>query len=621
MDAVTIRLSGSFAVDGGAGPVLVGGRKARRLLARLAAAGGEPVPVDALVADLWPLRPPRAPGDNVATLVSRLRAALGSGVVLGTRPAYRLARPPAVVVDVDEAPALAAEAARRAGEPGLAATAAARGLDVLGTADVLAGEPPAEWIDALRRRVDDVRRDLWHALARAALETGDTPAALAAAGAAAAADPLDEGAHRLLMEAHRAAGEPGAALAVFADLRAALARELGADPAPATRSLHLAVLRGDPPPAGGRPRRRHPRPAPAGRDDETALLTAAWTAATTGTTGLVLLTGEAGIGKTTLAGTLARLVTDTGGLVLEARCHAAERSLLLQPVLDALAPVLRTVPPEEARRLAGAGAPVLAGLLPELAAVLGAPGPDRGTAELERRRTADAVRGLLRALAATRPVLLLLDDLHNAGIATVELLHYLAARPGGDRLLVLATVRAEEGAAAVAALADVATTVPVGPLAPDAVALLAARAGVPRHAEDVLRRTRGHTLFVVESLRGLAAGAPGVPGSLQAAVLARVHRLGPGVERVLRAAAVLGASVAPESVAALLGAPVPEVLGPLDDAAAARLLGPAGTDYEFANDLVHEVLYATTPAPVRRSHHLRAADLLAARPEARAGHA
>ncbi|MHA6784458.1 ATP-binding protein [Pseudonocardia saturnea] len=616
-----IRLSGSFAVEDGDGPVVVGGRKARRLLARLAAARGGPVAVDDLVADLWPGAPPRGPGDNVATLVSRLRARLGPDAVLGGRPAYRLG--PAVEVDVAQAVALAAEAGRRAaaGEPALALAASRRGLDLLGDGALLAGEPAADWVDVLRREVGTVLRALRHASADAALQVGDVTSAVATARAAADADALDDRAHHLLMAAHHAAGEPDRALAAYGRLRTAMADELGADPAPRTQELYLAVLRGDAPAARRPAPARATRPAPAGRDAELARLVAAWTAAAAGTTGLVLITGEAGIGKTTLGEAVARVAAETGGLVLQARCYAAERSLLLQPVLDAVAPALRALPPAETRRLAGPGAPVLAGLLPELAGVLGEPDPARGSADLERRRTADAVRALLRAWAATRPVLLLLDDLHNAGAATVELLHYLAARPGADRLLLLATVRSEEGAAALDTLDGVATRVAVGPLPADAVALLASRAGAPRLAEDILRRTRGHTLFVVETLRGLAAGETGVPESLQAAVLARMRRVGPEVEQVLRAGAVLGAAVAPDMVAALLDLPVPDVLGRLAEAAAARLLLPAAEQYEFANDLVHEVLYATTPAPARHAYHRRAADLLTDRPEVLAGHA
>ncbi|GAA3225775.1 hypothetical protein GCM10017691_14850 [Pseudonocardia petroleophila] len=618
MDGVRIRLSGSFAVEDGDGPVVVGGRKSRRLLARLAAARGGTVAVDDLVADLWPATAPRGPADNVATLVSRLRATLGPDAVLGARPAYRLG--PGVRVDVAEADVLAAEAARRTGEPALALVAARRGLDLLGAGAVLTGES-GDWVDVLQREVDAILRALRHAAADAALRVGDPGSAVVTAQAAADADALDDRAHRLLMAAHHAAGDPQRALVVYARLRAAVADELGTDPSPAAQALHLAVLRGDPLPGAHPVPDRYPRPAPAGRGAELDRLTAAWAAAAGGATGLLLVTGEAGIGKTTLAEALAGVVADTGGLVLRARCYAAERSLLLQPVLDAVAPALRTLPPGETRRLAGPGAPVLAGLLPDLAAVLGEPDPARGSADQERRRTSDAVRALLRSWAAVRPVLLLLDDLQNAGTATVELLHYIAARPGPDRLLLLATVRSEEGSEALALLDDVGTRVEIGPLAADAVALLAARAGAPRLAEDILRRTRGHTLFVVETLRGLAAGETGVPDSLQAAVLARMRRVGPDVEQVLRAGAVLGAAVAPETVAAMLGLPLPDVLLRLADAATARLLVDTGDRYEFANDLVHEVLYASTPAPARRAYHRRAADLLADRPEVLAGHA
>ncbi|GEL17770.1 ATP-binding protein [Pseudonocardia asaccharolytica] len=628
MDEVTLRLCGSFAVTRGAAPgsaVPIGSRKARRLLALLAAHRGRVVDVREIVDALWAGERPRRPEDNVATLVSRLRAALGDGVVLGGRAGYHLGRPPAVRVDVDEATALDAEARRRtaAGDVAPAAAAARRGLDLLGDGEVLVGEPGAAWIDAVRDATAALLRSLRLTLAEAALAAGDPGVAAAAARAATRTDPLDERAHRLLMTAHQAAGEPARALAAYAELRGALADELGVDPAPDTRALHLEILRGtrvDPP-------RRPPiavpaaPPTPAGREAELETLRAAWSAAAAGRTAALLLTGEAGIGKTTLAAAAAGLARTTGGQVLEARCYAAERSLLLQPVLDALGPALRTRPPGAVRQLAGAGAGVLAALLPEAVTAPGEPALDRGSAELVHRRTCDAIIGLLRALAAERPVLLVLDDLHNAGVSTLELLHYLVRRPATARLLVLATVRTEEGAPVLDTLGEVCGRLDVGPLSAAAVALLASRAGAPRLAEDILRRTRGHTLFVVETLRGLAAGEAGVPESLQAAVLARLRRADPEVERVLRAGAVLGAAVPPQIVSALLDLPLPEVVQRCEQAAAARLLVPAGEAYEFANDLVQESLLATTPAPTRAAHHRRAADLLADHPEAEAAHA
>ncbi|MDD7936940.1 AAA family ATPase [Actinomycetospora lutea] len=334
-----------------------------------------------------------------------------------------------------------------------------------------------------------------------------------------------------------------------------------------------------------------------------ARLTARWEAATRGAAALVLLAGEAGIGKTRLAGEVAALAAATGGRVASARCHAAERSLFLQPVVDALGPVLATPVP-----------PALAGLFPEL---VDAPGDDRP----DPRRVFAALAGLLAELTATAPLLLLIDDLQNAGLATVELLHFLALRPAGARVLVLTTVRAEEGADALAQLEAVGERLDLGPLDAAAVTALADREGRGDLGVTIHRRTRGHPLFVVETLRGLAAGGSGVPESLQAAVLARVRRLGDEVEELLCAGAVLGAAVDPEVAAGLLELPVPEIVRRCERAASARLLVPTGATYEFANDLVHEVLYATTPAPVRRLHHRRAADLLAGTPESAGTHA
>ena len=246
---------------------------------------------------------------------------------------------------------------------------------------------------------------------------------------------------------------------------------------------------------------------------------------------------------------------------------------------------------------------------------------DRGSPEAERRRAFEAVLHVLTGLAAQRPLLLVLDDLHNTGQASVELVHYVARHAGAARLLVVATVRAEEGADALRALAEVAGRCDVGPLPAAAVAELVAAAGREELADAILARTRGHTLFVVETLRGLAAGQAGMPETLQAAVLSRLGRAGPELEELLRAGAVLGPSVSPDVVAGLLGVPPHEAARRCERAAATRLLVPAGRTYEFANDLVQEVLYATTPAPTRAVHHRRAADLLVAQPEAVGRHA
>jgi CheY-like chemotaxis protein len=149
---------------------------------------------------------------------------------------------------------------------------------------------------------------------------------------------------------------------------------------------------------------------------------------------------------------------------VQARCYEAERSLFLQPVAEAVRAAALALPPARLPAAAGESAGTLAELVPELRRLLDLPAYERAPAELERRRSFEAVTAFVRGLAAQQPLLLALDDLHQAGASTLELLHFLLRRLAGDRLLVVATVRAEEGADALAALADVGRVLDLGPL-------------------------------------------------------------------------------------------------------------------------------------------------------------
>lgn len=612
---IEVRLAGPLTVVSAGRPITgpgIGSRKARTLLGVLAAHRDRSLSRDELAEQLWPDAAPADPAQNVAVLVSRLRAVLGAEAIIGGRGGYRLAA--AVRIDLDDAAALTAEAGALlgAGRAALARATANRAVAMLGA--WLDDADDAAWAGMARRQHADRLRAARHTLAAAALAAHDPATARAAAEAAVQDDWLDEHAQRQLMAAHRAAGEPGRALAGYELHRSRLAEELGADPALETQELQLAVLRS----------RHVPLREVAelvGRGAEAGLAADAWAGAVHGRVGLLLVAGEAGIGKTRLAHHLAETVVADGGAVLEARCYAAERSLFLQPLVDALSPAVAELRAGELREIAGHRADALADLLPDAAALLGPAEIHPAPPEIARRRAFEAVVALLRGLCRERPLLLVLDDLHNAGLATVELLHFLARTGDGPRLLVLATVRDAEGGAALAALADVAARLDLGPLPETAVAQLAAAAGFAGRAGEIAQRTRGHTLFVVEVLRGLAAGDPGPPESLRDAVLARLAATGQGIEALLRGAAVLGAVVEPATVAGLLDRTVADAVRACEAAAAARLLVVAGGRYEFANDLVHELVYATTPVPVRALHHRRAAELLSAQPEAVARHA
>jgi DNA-binding SARP family transcriptional activator len=625
---LTVGLAGEFTVrrDGAElPPGAVGSRKARQLLKLLAVHRGSRVGVDRICAVLWGDAAPQRPAENVATLVSRLRGLLGADVVAGDRGGYRLGD--GVVVDLDIAADHVAEARRRsaAGEPALALAAAIAAVDLLAAATALGEEPDADWAEPARIQLAQRLAAARRVGGQAAIDLGDFDTAVALGSLSIVDDPYDESAHLLVMRAEAAAGRGARALAHYERLRDQLADELGVDPGPALRELHLALLREETPvaPGGAEPVVAPGESALLGRDRELARLSALWNDAAAGRPSLVLLAGEAGIGKTRLATELAAIARRTGGTVLSARCYETERSLFLQPFVEALGQHAARTSGAVLRQLAGDGGPELALLIPELAGPYGSvtpPSQERLGPDIQLARVYRAVAQYVYRLAG-QPVLLILDDLHQAGLSTVELLHYLVRQAGATRLMVLATIRAEEGAAALAALASVAHTVDLGPLPAEAVGELARAAGHGDLAASIVARTGGHAFFVVETLRALASGETGVPASLTAAVLARVRRSGRDVEDLLRGAAVLGAAIDPDLLARLLDITPSAAVARCEAALAARLLVVADRAYEFANDLLREVLYASLPEPTRVALHRRAADLLSTRPEALAPHA
>jgi DNA-binding SARP family transcriptional activator len=605
-----IRLLGPFALfrDGERmSDQQVGSRKARTLLKRLLVDRDRVVSVDALADILWPGQLPDQPDRHIATLVSRLRAALGSEAMVREGGGYRFGGGPAYLVDLDQVERLAGDAEARlaAGAAGPARDAAERALTLLDRGELLADEPYADWVAPARARAAGLLRRTRRSAWAAALAVRDLDLAARIAEEALAAEPFNEEACRALMSAHRDRGSPGLALAAYERLREALAEELGTDPSTETRDLHRAILRAEheQPPAAPPAAATgwQPEPGLVGREAELARLQKAWSTASAGTATLALLVGEAGIGKTRLATEVVRLAEAAGGTVARARCYEAERSLFLQPVVDALQP------------LAG---PSGLDFLPEY---------HRVSPELERRRVFEGVLGFVRARAGRAPLLIFLDDLHQAGSSTLEVLHFLLRQAAGARMLVLATVRVEEAGEVVDTLGVLAERCDLGPLPEQAVRELARRNGLAELTDKLMAQTRGHTLSVVETLRAIqerpdkqAGGS--LPESLRAAVVARMRRAGAPVEELLRAAATLGGSFDPTLLASLTDEPVEETARRAHAASQARLLTEAGAGYEFANDLIREIAYQTTPLPTRIARHRRAAELFAGSPEAIARH-
>jgi len=233
-------------------------------------------------------------------------------------------------------------------------------------------------------------------------------------------DPLHEAAYRRLMRLHALNGNRAGALRIYHTCTNVLQRELGVEPGVKTREAYQRLLN---PTATASP---VPEPLVGatplvGRQDEWSSLVSAWKGAASGKSGIVALTGEAGIGKTRLAEELIAWAERQGIAVGVARCYAMEGDLAYGPVIE----WLRS---ENIRQrwatLDDVWLSEIARLLPELLSErpdLAAPGPLN-----ERWQRQRLFEALARAmLAGGRPLLLFIDDLQWSDRETLDWLHYL----------------------------------------------------------------------------------------------------------------------------------------------------------------------------------------------------
>lgn len=587
-----VRLLGGLEVEGV--PVLsLGSRKARAVLRRLALAGGAYVAADDLVDTAWPEGPPHRATEQLGVLVSRLRGVLG---------AERLERHPAgYALHADW---LDTAALRQHVHEGESAQGAGRTTDALaaGRAAVallrgpLLPEDDSEAAQEERTAVERYAARARLLTASAALATGASWEALELAARCREQDPYDESALRLQLRALAATSRTAQAVSTYLEAAAALREDLGTDPEPATEQLYLELLREQPTPtavAASTP------PPLAGRDAELGVLAQCWQDALSGSAGLVLLEGPAGIGKSTLLEALAQRVAGEG-LVLRAAPDVLGAELPLQPVLDALRQALGDRGDAAAIALLGADEELLApllGLAPGRASAASAfAAVTSGSA---RAVTVTALESLLDRIALDRPVLLLLDDAHTADPSTAQLLHR-CCRPGvRRRLLVVVAARPGEGPPWQG------TRLGVGPLDRSAVAALVGEA----RADDLLERSGGHPLFLTELARHQGDDPP---ASVLAAVAARCAGTD-AVADTLRTAAVLGAPDDVDLLAGVQELSTREVVRHLEAALRQGLVVEDARGCAFANELFRKAFAAGVGATRSAALHGEAALVLSRR--------
>ena len=442
-------------------------------------------------------------------------------------------------------------------------------------------------------------------------------------------DPLREDAYRQLMRLHDARGDRALAVQVYQACVAALGREVGVDPSHATRETYEALLRGhrhEKPASPARPSHDGDMPsAPplVGRVAEWTRLTSLWRSVESGHTALLLLTGEAGVGKTRLVEELHAWTANRGAIVAQARSYSAEGELAYAPLVawlrtPAIAQAVLRLQPE---RLSA-----IAQLLPELRPRE----PDRQQlqqlSEHElRHRLFDAASTAL--LSSGAPLLVIADDVQWCDQETLRFVHYLTRRATNAPLLVATTARSEEMDRS-PALAELITglrrtgaidEIALERLTRDATADLVTRLGVrltaPEDADALYRATEGNALFVIEAVRaGWRRGAP--PGDVltpkvQAVIASRLGHLSDAARELAGVAAVLGGDFTTELLVATADAPEDTVARALDELWRMRIIRDHGEGvYDFSHDKIREVAYLALSPPRRRQIHVHAAHAL-----------
>ena len=321
--------------------------------------------------------------------------------------------------------------------------------------------------------------------------------------------------------------------------------------------------------------RRLSSPVFIGRSSELETLLQAADAARGGRASLVLLGGEAGVGKSRLLAELTTASRDSGWLVLEgAAISVGTEGLPFEPIVAALRTATRELGVDRVAALAGPSVADLARLVPELLAARDQVPAPLSQAEWLQVRTFEGVLGFLGRLGESAPVVLVIEDLHWADRSTKDLLTFLARNGRSERLLIVASFRTDElhrRHPLVAWLAEVERLPRVDRVdlrrfdRQELAGLLAGILGEPPTPElvaTIAERSDGNAFFAEELASGLdGSGGGRLPATLREIVLARLSGLSEPAGRLVEVAAVAGREVDHDLLTEVVGLPGSEVLG------------------------------------------------------------
>ena len=620
-----------------------GPRQQASLLALLLARVGRPTGTGELIDSIWGDAAPSSALNTIHKYVGALRQLLeperpargASSYLVRRGSAYLCTAGPEtldLVMFRRQAAAAAAALADERRATALDLYVEALGLWSGSACEGLVHEPAAMGVLA---GLDSEFFDACVAAAELATDQGRPERVLPHLRLAATMGPLNEPVQASLVACLADAGRPADALAAYEAARDRLAHELGIDPGPVLRAAHERLLRrpavADGGPSGpGRPPAAERPTAPSGivgRVDEISALREVLEPAFAAGSGLALVEGEPGVGKTRLLKEIAAEAERRHALAVWGNCLDGAGAPTMWPWIQAVGAILDRVP-ASVREAALSGE--LGHLLePHDDLLAGDIIPDSNL----QFRLFEQVVAVIGEAAAHRPLLLVVDDLHWADATSLRLLAHLATRlPDGAVVIGALRDRRSEPEPELARMLAAVSRAPgqrrirLGPLRPDDVAELVRRETGQTPGRDVTAdlhaRTRGNAFFVRELSRLLAeTGAlttdavarVGVPSSVVDVVRGRMAALDDQARDLLRLAALAGREVDLPLLAEAAGLDVPtchDRLAPLD---AAGLIEPVpGHPYavRFTHDVVRESV-AGTIAPLYAGRlHLRLADAL-----------
>jgi DNA-binding CsgD family transcriptional regulator/tetratricopeptide (TPR) repeat protein len=365
-----------------------------------------------------------------------------------------------------------------------------------------------------------------------------------------------------------------------------------------------------------------------GRVEELKVLEAARGRAADGEPAVVLVGGEAGVGKTRLTAELTVRCSNDGTRVLAGGCvPVGDGALPYAPIVEALRTLVAEVGVEAVRELVGPSWPELTRLAPGLGEPQGGP-----PGETAQARLFELLLGLLGRLSEQASVLLVVEDLHWADRSTRDLLAFLARNLRRERVLLVVTYRSDEtGRRRLGPyLAELARGSPVERIElprfqrPEVVAQLTGILGAAPSVEltdAVFVRSEGNPFFTEELVVALQAGSGELPETLRDLLQGRVELLSEQAQHVVRVAAVAGRRVPHALLAAVAGLGQRQLTQALREAVGQQLLvtRPGWDGYEFRHGLLQEVVYASLLPGERTRLHSTYARALTNQPELAVG--